>query len=134
MLCSPRGQGLIKKYQGRYKMIDLNSSMSTSRNSGSSKREGYFSRYSSPSYVHNISTTNAKEFRNILKHSVRRNEAKPAEYFLNSEKEVKMNEIEDDTSSKRVSDLSKQDCQTDLNFDKENSSKQLTINSGIPSY
>lgn len=109
-------------------MIDLNSSMSMSRQSSSSKRDGHLSRYASPLSVQSISTTNAKEFRKILKLSIRKDDYESTDFNFTSEKEVKMNDIEDDLSSRKESVLTKMEFQTEPTFDKESSSKKSSIN------
>ena len=57
-------------------MIDLNSSMSVSRKSNSVTKETSFNPSVSPHVSNNFNTTTAKEFRNVLKLSIKKKQTR----------------------------------------------------------
>ena len=119
-ISSPRGQELMRKYQGKYKMVNLDTSWSISRNSSKSARENPFIKTKKVNSTWKLNTTNAKEFREILRQSVQSKQSESLIQHFESEKEVKMHDLDLDFSSRKESLITKHEENSDHNCDRSN--------------
>ena len=103
----------MKKYQGRYKMVNLDNSMSISWASSKSARDNPFYDSTSPKPVSHFKTTNAKEFREILRQSVQKKKDDSFTQIFRPEKEVKMNDLDLDFSSRKESLTTKKEISSE---------------------
>lgn len=112
---SSKGQDLMRRYQGKRKLVDLASGDSVQRSSSARKE-------CSPYVVkHNVkprNTTNAKEFRNSIKLSIQT--SYESAVFCESEKEVKMNDLDSDFSDRKTSLITGQEQNIELNSTESN--------------